>query len=65
MKPWVDRLRSRTVAFFHNLAMVPVAWFFAYWLRFNLGAVPEPFLDRALTALPLVLLIQALNKESR
>ncbi len=30
------------------------------WLRFNLGAIPEPFLDRALTALPLVLLIQAL-----
>jgi len=25
MKPWVDRLRSRTAAFVHDLAMVPVA----------------------------------------
>ncbi|WP_133512154.1 polysaccharide biosynthesis protein [Candidatus Thiosymbion oneisti] len=59
MKPWVDRLRSRTAAFVHDLATVPVAWLCAYWLRFNLGVIPEPFLDRALTALPLVLLIQA------
>ena len=59
MKPWIDRLRSRTAAFVHDLATVPVAWLGAYWLRFNLGAIPEPFLDRALTALPLVLLIQA------
>jgi FlaA1/EpsC-like NDP-sugar epimerase len=58
MTPWVDRLRSRTVAFTHDLATVPVAWLLAYWLRFNLGAIPDIFLERALLALPLVMLIQ-------
>ena len=60
MKPWIDRLRSRTAAFVHDLTMVPVAWLGAHWLHFNLGAIPELFLDRALMALPLVLFIQAL-----
>ena len=59
MKPWVDRLRSRTAAFVHDLMMVPVAWLLAYWLRFNLGEIPDPYLRWALTALPLVVLIQA------
>lgn len=58
MKPWVDRLRSRTAAFTHDLLMVPVAWFLAYWLRFNLGDIPDAYLERALLALPLVVLIQ-------
>ena len=59
MKPWVDRLRSRTAAFAHDVVMVPVAWLLAYWLRFNLGEIPDPYLRWALTALPLVILIQA------
>lgn len=58
MKPWVDRLRSRTVAFAHDLGTVPVAWFLAYWLRFNLGEIPDFFLERALFTLPLVMLVQ-------
>jgi FlaA1/EpsC-like NDP-sugar epimerase len=59
MKPWVDRLRSRTAAFIHDLAMVPVAWLLAYWLRFNLGEIPDPYLHAALGTLPLVILSQA------
>jgi FlaA1/EpsC-like NDP-sugar epimerase len=55
---WFDRLRSRTAAFAHDLAMIPVAWLLAYWLRFNLGIIPEPFLEGALTSLPLVILVQ-------
>jgi FlaA1/EpsC-like NDP-sugar epimerase len=59
MKPWVDRLRSRMAAFVHDLAMVPAAWLLAYWLRFNLGEIPDPYMEAALMALPLAILIQA------
>jgi FlaA1/EpsC-like NDP-sugar epimerase len=58
VKPWVERLRSRTAAFAHDLVMVPVAWMLAYWLRFNLGQIPTFFLEGALMALPLVILTQ-------
>ena len=53
-----DRLRSRTAALAHDLLMVPVAWFAAYWLRFNLGTIPPEFLQGALAALPWVMLVQ-------
>jgi FlaA1/EpsC-like NDP-sugar epimerase len=58
MSPFLDRLRSRTAAFVHDLLTIPVAWLMAYWLRFNLGEIPADFLDGALVALPLVMLIQ-------
>lgn len=51
-------LQSRTAAFLHDLAVVPVAWLLAYWLRFNLDTIPPPFLDTALRMLPIVLLVQ-------
>ncbi len=54
------RLRSRTAAFLHDLFMVPVAWFGAYWLRFNLETIPESFWQRALALLPLILFIHAI-----
>ncbi|MEA3278173.1 MAG: nucleoside-diphosphate sugar epimerase/dehydratase [Pseudomonadota bacterium] len=38
--------------------MIPVAWLLAYWLRFNLGEIPAEFLEGAVLALPLVILIQ-------
>jgi FlaA1/EpsC-like NDP-sugar epimerase len=53
-----DRLRSRAAAMIHDLVMIPVAWFAAYLLRFNLSQVPEIYLNQALTVLPLVILIQ-------
>lgn len=58
MSPLFDRLRSRTAALAHDLATIPVAWLLAYWLRFNLGTIPPDFLEGALVALPLVILIQ-------
>lgn len=58
MSPLLDRLRSRTAAFVHDLLAIPLAWFAAYWLRFNLGAIPTEFFDAALDALPVVVLIQ-------
>ncbi|EXJ17116.1 polysaccharide biosynthesis protein [Imhoffiella purpurea] len=58
MNPLVDRLRSRTAAFTHDLLTIPGAWLLAYWLRFNLDRIPAEFLASALHSLPWVLLVQ-------
>ena len=55
----LGRLRSKYTAFSHDLIMVPVAWFLAYWLRFNLQEIPQPYLNSALVLFPLVAVIQA------
>lgn len=54
----IDRLRNRTAAFVHDLIMVPVAWLGAYWLRFNLDVIPQPYLEAAMLALPILLVVQ-------
>ena len=51
-------LRSRTTIFVHDLCMIPLAWFGAYWLRFNLNTIPDEFFYSALLFLPVVILIQ-------
>lgn len=53
------KLRNPAVVFLHDFAMIPVAWFGAYWLRFNLGPIPDYFLASAIQWLPLVMGIQA------
>ena len=58
MSPLFDRLRSRTAAFAHDLVTIPIAWYLAYWLRFNLDEIPPDFLAGAHEALPLVILVQ-------
>lgn len=50
--------RSRVTAFAHDLLMIPVAWFGAYWLRFNLEAISEGFFNQALILLPVVWVTQ-------
>ncbi len=52
-------LRSRIFIFLHDLAMVPLAWFGAYWLRFNLDVIPPGFLYSSVALLPIVMLCQA------
>ena len=47
-----DRLRSRMAAMVHDLLMIPVAWMAAYFLRFNLGPVPDQYLSQSLAVLP-------------
>jgi len=54
-----DRLRNRAAVFTHDLAMIPAAWLGAFWLRFNLDAVPEPYLGQAVAVLALVVPVQA------
>ncbi len=53
-----DRLRSRMAAMVHDLLMIPVAWMAAFFLRFNLGPIPDQNLSQALEVLPIVILIQ-------
>ena len=52
------RLRSRSAAFVHDLLIVPIAWFGAYWLRFNLSFIPEVFFERAVDIVPIVVMVQ-------
>lgn len=54
-----QKLRLRSLIFLHDLLMVMLAWLGAYWLRFNLGLPPQKYVDAALSALPVVLVIQA------
>jgi len=54
----LDLLRNRTAAFVHDLLMIPVAWMAAYSTRFNLGAIPEPYLTAAVGVLPALIVVQ-------
>lgn len=58
MKKIIERLRTRTSAMAHDLLTIPLAWLGAFWLRFNLDTIPPAYLDAALAALPLVVLVQ-------
>jgi FlaA1/EpsC-like NDP-sugar epimerase len=58
VRPFI-KLRSPATAFIHDLLMVPVAWFFGYWVRFNFSAIPEEFLSQAILWLPLAVVTQA------
>ena len=53
------RFRNPLIAFIHDLSIVPVAWFAAYWLRFNFASIPDQFLSQAWLWLPLLLVAQS------
>ncbi len=52
------QLRSQGVALTHDLLMVPLAWFFAYWLRFNLETIPPDLYQKAFSTLIVILPVQ-------
>jgi len=54
---WI-KIRGRFLAIIHDVLMIPLAWFGAYWLRFNLDGIPEEALPMALAAFPTVLVVQ-------
>ena len=54
------KFRTPLVVFLHDLAIVPIAWFGAYWLRFNLEQIPAAYIDMALVWLPALLVIQSI-----
>lgn len=55
------RIRSPLVVFIHDLIMVGLAWFGAYWLRFNLESIPPEHIGPAQTWFPLVLVCQGVS----
>ena len=57
----VLRRYIRTGVFLHDVLMIPVAWYLAYWLRFNLGTIPENSLQVATLMLPVMILCQSLS----
>ena len=50
--------RWRVVA--HDTLLIPVAWFGAFWFRYNLEIIPIVFLESALKLLPIVIILQFL-----
>ena len=61
INPSVLRPYIRTGVFLHDILMIPLAWYLAYWLRFNLGTIPENSLQVATLMLPVVLLCQSFS----
>jgi FlaA1/EpsC-like NDP-sugar epimerase len=55
---FIFSLRSRTAALSHDLLAIPLAWFAAYWLRFNLETIPPAFFQTALNILPVIVAVQ-------
>lgn len=47
--------RRRVAVVACDALMLPVAWYLAYWLRFNLDAIPANFLRTAAVMLPVVI----------
>lgn len=51
-------LRYKILILVHDMLMIPVAWFGAYWLRFNLGEIPKEFLGNAIKFFLVFFIIQ-------
>lgn len=58
MKRLAIFFRNRAAIFAHDVLMIPLAWFGAYWLRFNLDTIPEAFLHQSLMLFPVIALPQ-------
>jgi FlaA1/EpsC-like NDP-sugar epimerase len=56
----INNFNYRLLAIIHDIAMIPIAWFGAYWLRFNLGSIPSPHYESAIKYLFVVILIQTI-----
>ncbi len=54
------RWRSRWSAFIFDAVCIPIAWVGAYWLRFNLGHIPNEMLLESTKFLPGVMFIQVM-----
>ncbi len=51
-------LRSQGTAFAHDVIMVPIAWYLAYWFRYNLGTLPEGLFAHGSQGLYLIIPVQ-------
>lgn len=50
--------RAQIAPLLLDLAVVALAWLGAYWVRFNLASIPDAYWQRALEALPIVVVLQ-------
>jgi len=50
----------RLITISYDLLILPLAWFGAYFLRFNFEPIPHPVLNHAIEVLPLVMFLQVL-----
>jgi len=57
---FVALIRNRAAVLIHDVLAIPVAWFGAYWLRFNLDAIPMEFMQVGARVFPFVIVAQAL-----
>jgi FlaA1/EpsC-like NDP-sugar epimerase len=58
MKKLFYHVRVPFVALAHDIVMIFVAWVLAYFLRFNLGMIPQIYLLEALQVLPILIVVQ-------
>ena len=58
MNNLVYLVRSKLLAMMFDVAIIPLAWFAAYYMRYNLGKIPHVYFLHALIALPLLIVIQ-------
>jgi len=59
MKFSFDRLIfNRLLVICHDMLLIPIAWFCAYWLRFNLESIPVEYLHQAVQTSYYVVLLQ-------
>lgn len=58
MKRTLSFIRGRYIALLVDLFFIPMAWYCAYWLRFNIGVVPPIELLHASYLLPFLMVIQ-------
>lgn len=60
MKTNLHFLKSKYLVFCHDLAVIPIAWFAAHWLRFNLGEIPYYIRHQAEIVLPTLIVVQVI-----
>jgi FlaA1/EpsC-like NDP-sugar epimerase len=60
MQKLIKIVKTRLTVLLFDIVMIPVAWYGAYWLRFNLGIIPKEILLHAHQVFPFLFLIQVL-----
>ncbi len=58
LQSWIPS-RSKLIVIAHDICVIPIAWFAAFWLRFNLDGIPQDALNIAILFFPPVLVVQA------
>ena len=52
---------NRLIVICHDILLIPIAWFCAYWLRFNLESIPREYLLQAVHTAYAVALLQTVG----